>query len=117
MKNSITLFIILIIMVLITSCRYDFIRERGDLDYRGNRSGYSLSIKDISLSAIEAAKANLHIAYGHTSHGQQLVNGLEFLDDFMAANGTPAGTYAVVFDGSAGIGELDLYDIPWRPLS
>ncbi|RJR29598.1 MAG: hypothetical protein C4574_03360 [Candidatus Latescibacterota bacterium] len=55
--------------------------------------------------AIEAAKASLHVAYGHTSHGSQLVTGMTglvgFLGDLYAWN-----------DGGDG-GALDLKDQPF----
>ena len=35
----------------------------------------------IPASAIDAAKSSLHIYYGHTSHGSQLITGAEMLDD------------------------------------
>ena len=41
--------------------------------------------------AVEQAKTTLHIAYGHTSHGSQLISGMGAsgteLDAFMTANG------------------------------
>ncbi len=68
-------------------------------------------------SAIEQAKASLHIAYGHTSHGSQLIagmggnNGGSGLDDFLAGNPNydiPAGLY-LWHDGPQN-GALDLDD-------
>ncbi len=44
-------------------------------------------INQISETAIIAAKENLHIAYGHTSHGSQIISGMENLDNFMGGNG------------------------------
>lgn len=46
-------------------------------------------IIQIPQSAIEVAKANLHIAYGHTSHGSQLTDGMSGLVAF--ANGGGLG--------------------------
>ena len=43
-------------------------------------------ISQIPESAIEQAKINLHIAYGHTSHGSQLTTGMTGLVSF-ANNG------------------------------
>lgn len=70
------------------------------------------SCTDISAipdQAIEAAQANLHIAYGHTSHGSQLVTGMTglvgFLGDLYAWN-----------DGGTG-GALDLKDRPFSGAS
>lgn len=50
-------------------------------------------IELIPQSAIEAAKAQLHIAYGHTSHGSQLTEGMTGLVDFMNNNGYPLNLY------------------------
>ena len=46
-------------------------------------------ITQVPQSAIEQAKANLHIAYGHTSHGSQLTTGMTGLVGF--ANGMGLG--------------------------
>jgi hypothetical protein len=40
-------------------------------------------ITKIPESAIIQAKENLHIAYGHTSHGSQLISGMNGLDAFL----------------------------------
>jgi len=45
------------------------------------------NIKSIPENAIIQAKNNLHIAYGHTSHGSQLITGMNKLDDFMGGTG------------------------------
>ena len=44
-----------------------------------------IDITQIPQSAIEQAKAGLHIAYGHTSHGSQVTTGMLGLVGF--ANG------------------------------
>ncbi len=60
-----------------------------------------LSVLDsIPESAIRAAKSQLHIAYGHTSHGSQLVDGANALIAFMNGRGRTANLY----------GGLDLHD-------
>ncbi|MFX1295224.1 MAG: hypothetical protein ACFFD2_10285 [Promethearchaeota archaeon] len=41
----------------------------------------------ISTFAIEQAKDTLHVAYGHTSHGSQLITGMNGLDAFMGGSG------------------------------
>ena len=70
------------------------------------------NIWKIPESAIEQAKDSLHIAYGHTSHGSQLISGMGSsgtqLDAFMAANGATPGLY-VWHDGPQA-GALDLDD-------
>lgn len=71
------------------------------------------NIWDIPESAIEQAKTDLHIAYGHTSHGSQLISGMgsdsgASLDAFMSDNGATAGLYLWNNGGSGGA--LDLHD-------
>lgn len=41
------------------------------------------NINALSQADVLAAKQNLHIAYGHTSHGSQIVSGMSGLNDFM----------------------------------
>ncbi len=57
-----------------------------------------IDIWDIPDAAITQAKNDLHIAYGHTSHGSQLISGMggtdgAGLDTFMTANGAPQGLF------------------------
>lgn len=56
---------------------------------------------------IERAKEHLHIAYQHTSHGSQLVTGLNALKNFPPF----AAVYDWSDDGSSGL-DLDDYGIP-----
>ena len=67
-----------------------------------------MDITQIPQAAIEQAKANLHIAYGHTSHGSQLTTGMDGLVTFMNGLGHPTDLYAYN-NGGAG-GALDLRD-------
>lgn len=55
-------------------------------------------------SAIENAKDSLHIAYDHTSHGSQIITGMNPLDTFMG------GTGMYVWSNGGGAGILDLHD-------
>ena len=68
-------------------------------------------ITAIPQSAIESAKSTLHIAYGHTSHGSQLISGIGAgLDTFMHNNfGTPTGLYTWNEGGNDGALDLDDY--------
>ncbi len=45
----------------------------------------STDLSAVPASAIADAKATLHIAYGHTSHGSQLVDGMTGLTSFAGA--------------------------------
>lgn len=67
-------------------------------------------INRVPQIAIEQAKSTLHIAYGHTSHGSQLVSGMRALANFADAGlfgaAFPAGTFA--FNNGGTSGALDL---------
>jgi len=69
-------------------------------------------ITAIPREAIERAKTNLHIAYGHTSHGSQLTTGMTGLVGFANHGGLglalPTDTFAWNNGGSDGA--LDLHD-------
>ncbi len=67
----------------------------------------STDLSAVPASAIANAAATLHIAYGHTSHGSQLISGLTGLTSFAGAP-LPPSTYAFN-DGGTG-GALDLND-------
>jgi hypothetical protein len=45
------------------------------------------SLNSVPVSAIKSAKQSLHIAYGHTSHGSQIITGMDKLDDFKGGTG------------------------------
>ena len=69
-------------------------------------------ITQIPESAINTAKTNLHIAYGHTSHGSQLTTGMAGLVAFANGGGLglslPDNIFAYNNGGSGGA--LDLHD-------
>lgn len=50
-------------------------------------------LESIPLSAIINTKSRLVIAYGHSSHGSQVVDGVSSLDAFMNSRGSSAGLY------------------------
>ena len=72
----------------------------------------STDITQIPESAINAARTNLHIAYGHTSHGSQLTTGMTGLVAFANGGGLglslPDDIFAYNNGGSSGA--LDLHD-------
>ncbi|MCK4413235.1 MAG: DNRLRE domain-containing protein [Candidatus Eisenbacteria sp.] len=77
-------------------------------------------IWQIPDSAIEQAKATLHIAYGHTSHGSQIISGMgtnqgDQLDTFMTNNGATPDMY--LWNGGGTGGALDLRDTPFSGAS
>jgi len=65
-------------------------------------------INSIPEAQINVAKSSLHIAYGHTSHGSQLIDGMNGLVAFMNANGATPNLYAWNNGGTGGA--LDLHD-------
>jgi hypothetical protein len=65
----------------------------------------STNLSDIPVYWIEQARASLHIAYGHTSHGSQLIDGMTGLVDF-------GGSLYAWNNGGTG-GALDLRDTPF----
>lgn len=71
-----------------------------------------VDITRIPLTAINTAKSTLHIAYGHTSHGSQVTDGMTGLVSFANGDGKglshPANTFAWNNGGSGGA--LDLHD-------
>ncbi|MBK9992064.1 MAG: hypothetical protein IPP19_15420 [Verrucomicrobia bacterium] len=69
------------------------------------------NIRAIPSAAITQAKSSLHIAYGHTSHGSQLTDGMSGLVTFM--NRFPNDAFAdnlFAFNGSGSNGALHLAD-------
>ena len=72
----------------------------------------STDILALPESAINQAKANLHIAYGHTSHGSQLTTGMTALVGFANNGGLGLDLPQNIFEwnnGGTG-GALDLHD-------
>jgi hypothetical protein len=69
-------------------------------------------LRQIPQSAIEQAKTSLHIAYGHTSHGSQLTDGMSALVAFANGGGLGLSLPTNIFawnNGGSG-GALDLHD-------
>ncbi|MFO7991384.1 MAG: hypothetical protein R6U61_03700 [Thermoplasmata archaeon] len=65
-------------------------------------------ITAIPESAIADAKSELHIGYGHTSHGSQLTTGMDGLVGFMNGLGYPEDLYT--YNNGGTDGALDLRD-------
>ena len=63
-----------------------------------------INIDYIPISAINNAKSSLHIAYGHTSHGNQIIEGMNDLDAFKG------GTDLYVWNDGPLAGYLDIDD-------
>jgi len=71
-----------------------------------------VDITQIPESALNAARSNLHIAYGHTSHGSQLTTGMNGLVAFANGGGKGLSLPADIFAWNNGgtSGALDLHD-------
>ncbi|MCX5858645.1 MAG: hypothetical protein NT056_01905, partial [Proteobacteria bacterium] len=82
----------------------------------GNTLGRDITVNhnsthpsDLPEAWITTAKQNLHIAYGHTSHGSQLIDGMTGLVQFKG------DLYA--FNNGGSNGTLDLRDTPFSGAS
>jgi hypothetical protein len=75
----------------------------------------STNISSIPVQYLTQAKLNLHIAYGHTSHGSQLIDGMSGLVSFMNGLGYPQNLFAFNSGGSGNT--LDLRDTPFNGAS
>lgn len=67
----------------------------------------STHLDEVPLSAIENAKSTLHVAYGHTSHGSQITEGMTGLVSFSNA---PYGGSTYRWNNGGTSGALDLHD-------
>ena len=65
------------------------------------------NIHQIPSDSIKQAKNDLHIAYGHTSHGSQLITGMDGLVGFMNGLGYEENLYAWNDGPSAGCLDID----------
>jgi hypothetical protein len=65
----------------------------------------------IPVKYVEAAKKQLVIAYGHTSHGSQLITSMDPLDQFMTSHGYASGLFTYNSDGSNNA--LQIHDAPF----
>jgi PKD repeat protein len=74
----------------------------------------STHLSQIPLAAIKNAKANLHIAYGHTSHGSQIITGMDGLKTF---TGAPYISSNYSWNNGGTGGALDLRDTPFSGAS
>lgn len=84
MKNQIALIklpILALFIILLSSCHLTDNNDNAAIIINHNYVNLSLIPRDW----IEEAKSNLHIAYGHTSHGSQLTDGMTGLVSYKGA--------------------------------
>ena len=67
------------------------------------------TLGSIPASAINQAKSNLHIAYGHTSHGSQLIIGMTGLEGQSSLTGYQGDIYDWNEGGTGGALDIDDY--------
>jgi hypothetical protein len=67
----------------------------------------SCDLAAIPLAAIAQARSNLHIAYGHTSHGSQIIDGMSGLTTFA---GAPYGGAHYTWNEDGSGGALAIHD-------
>ena len=68
----------------------------------------------VPAEAVQRARETLHIAYGHSSHGSQIVQGMQALVAFMdAKKADPFPDNAFAFNHGGAGGALDLRDRPF----
>ncbi len=103
--------VLLVILMMGFSCEeedyFDF--SSGIIDH------HCVDITGIPQSWIEEAKNILHIAYGHTSHGSQIISGMSGLVGFANGGGKGLSLPDNIFtfnNGGTG-GALDLRDTPF----
>ena len=104
--SSLAFTILLIIFMAGASCE-----EEDIFDITGSTiDHHCVDITQIPQAWIEEAKNTLHIGYGHTSHGQQITNGMAGLVDFANGGGKglslPENIFA--FNNGGVNGALDL---------
>ncbi|MBP7507294.1 MAG: hypothetical protein KA807_05710 [Prolixibacteraceae bacterium] len=110
MKRNSFILIYSFLVLFLHSCE-------ADADFHSSRNEALIvdhnccNIFNVPVADILKAKQKLVIAYGHTSHGSQIVSGMSGLDGFMVKNGYDAGTFDFNSDGSGGA--LKFYDSPF----
>ena len=110
LKNPILLpsfFFMIIIFMFLNSCKTSTEPISNEESVIIDHTKAKLSL--LSSEDIENAKSKLHIAYGHTSHGSQLISGMEGLITFKGS------LYS--FNNGGSDGSLDLRDRPFSGAS
>jgi hypothetical protein len=111
--------LVLILLLFSAIAGYVWIKSRdetgslqGEIIYSGQQQPVIINHENTNLSqvpksAIERAGSTLHIAYGHTSHGSQITDGMTGLSRFSAA---PYGSSLFSWNNGGNNGALDFRD-------
>jgi hypothetical protein len=97
MKGQAVLFFLAAILLASCSDATKIGTGMGDGDQSKVIDHESASIEGLAEARVEKAKATLHVAYWHTSHGSQLVTGMDGMDAFFGGKGL------YVLNGSSGL--------------
>jgi hypothetical protein len=110
MKKILFLICSVVLFILLASSSCD---EEDNFDFSGSTIDHHCTdITQIPQGWLEEAKRTLHIAYGHTSHGSQIIDGMEGLVEFANNGGKGLSLPTDIFawnNGGTG-GALDLHD-------
>jgi hypothetical protein len=121
--KDIIMFLRYLIMLIITFISFMLFGcssgNSSDPSLIADHSAARLSVlESIPDSALSEAESELIIAYGHTSHGSQIIDGINGLDAFMTGRGHAAGKYSGLvindFYGSFGGSAADDLGAPDR---
>ncbi len=96
-------FIFLMLIIIISGCSVTHPIVIGETEVIIDHN--CIDINNIPLQYIEQAKTDLIIAYGHTSHGSQIITGMEGLVGFAGDE--------YVFSGQNNDSVLTIYDTPF----
>ena len=97
-------FVIFMLIIIISSCSVTHPIVIGETEVIIDHN--CIDINNIPLQYIEQAKMDLVIAYGHTSHGSQIITGMEGLIGFKGDD--------YVFSGQNNDSVLTIYDTPFN---
>ena len=107
LSNTLNLVSMILLIVFITSCKKS--TEPVDRVVTTLIDHSDSNLSQLKSESIEKAKSQLHIAYGHTSHGSQIITGMQGLVDWKGV------LYA--FNNGGTNGALDLRDMPFSGAS
>jgi hypothetical protein len=110
LNKAIICFLLIIFPLIINGCSSGN-SENSSGSNTADHSVARLSVLElIPDPALSKAKSELVIAYGHTSHGSQIVDGVNGLDPFMTGKGHPAGKFSglILYDFYGDFGGLGI---------
>lgn len=95
------------------SLSHPIIADHSTIDY--------VRLDQLTESVINDAKSSLHIAYGHTSHGSQVITGMNGLDAFKGSTGlyswSEGGSDSSLDIDDVFVGSTDLGNSNWDTLT